>query len=53
MSLYKYIGKQLNYKKHCKLNKLIINCYCYPHIGNNIADNVIITVTINKNKNNN
>ena len=30
---------KLQKKKHFKLNKLIINCYCYPHIVDNIADN--------------
>ena len=38
LSLYKYIAEQLIYKKHFKLNKLIINCYRYPHIGD-IAGN--------------
>ena len=35
----KYIGEQFNDKKHFKLIKLIINCYRYPHIGNNMAVN--------------
>ena len=37
--LYKYIAEQFNYKNHFKLNKLIVNCYRYPYIGNNIVDN--------------
>ena len=37
--LYKDIGEQLNYKKNFKLKKLVINCYRYPHLGNNIPDN--------------
>ena len=40
LPLYKYIGEQLNLKKHLKLKKLIINCYYCPYIGFHYANNI-------------